>query len=242
MNANHPAPSPQQTQRRDAFTLIELLIVVAIIAILAALAVPALKRSIESAKTVKCLSNLKQLGQATLAYNADNQQLLPPAAVKYSVGGMTFWYLEIRPYLGASNTLMPRSPQYPQGRNLDVFYCPSVDYSRAYPHTHYACNNNVFENPGSRTNDVILQTRFTKIERPEKIVMLSETIDPSNPLLQSSWQLVSASAKKNPDPWFPHRHGETVNMVFCDGHAQGLPRNEVVTNFTNYFGNTELWE
>lgn len=242
MSTETLAQSPQRKQKGNAFTLIELLIVVAIIAILASVAFPALKRSTESAKTAKCLTNLKQLGQATLAYNADNQQSLPPAAVQYSVGGMTFWYLEIRPYLGTTNVKLPTSTRYPQGRNLDVFYCPSVKADRAYPHTHYACNNNVFENPSTRTNDIIPQTRFPKIERPAKIVMLSESLGGGSTWPESTWQFPANVAKGNPDPWFPHRHGETVNMVFCDGHAQNLPRSEVVKNFTNYFGDTELWK
>jgi len=243
VNTENLAHSPRRSRRGRGFTLVELLIVVAIVAVLASLALPAFKRSLESAKTVKCLANLKQLGQATLAYNADNQQLLPPAAVQYSAGGMTLWYLEIRPYLGATNTSLPTSKQYPYGRNLDVFYCPSVSYDRAYPHTQYACNNNVFINTGSAP-DEMRQTMFIRIETPAKIVMYSENfagIDSPN-WPEGGWQLPANVVKSNPDRWFPHRHGETVNMVFCDGHAQNLPRADVVTNFKKYFGDRELWK
>jgi|GEM_PF-2550034 len=240
MNAKNLAP---RTQRRRGFTLVEVLIVVAIIAILSALAMPAFKTTIESGRKVKCLSNLKQLGQATLAYNADHEQFLPPFAVNFSAGGMTFWYLEIRPYLGASNTHgFVMEPGFPKGKNLPVFYCPSVSAKSAHPHTHYGANANLFANPSSRLPDESPQTKTLRVPAPSKMVMYTETIDPTNPSLESSWQLPANWAKNTPNQWFPHRHGETVNMVFCDAHAENVSRSEVVSHFTNYFGDRELWK
>ncbi len=233
MNTENRVTSSQRTQKKAAFTLVELLVVVAIVAILAALAFPMLKRSTESAKTVKCLSNLKQLGQATLAYNADNQQNIPPFTIKYPIGGRTFWYLQIRPYLGESKTELDPPPK---DSNLPVFYCPSVNRKSGYPHTDYAANTFVFDTTEST------QTKAVRIESPSKVVMYSESLSFGSPYPDSDWQFVSSFAKQDPNRFFPHRHRETVNMVFCDGHAQNLPRAEVVANFTNYFGDRELWK
>ena len=234
MNTKNLAPRPQRTQRSRGFTLIELLIVVAIVAILAALAFPALKNSLEVGRKAKCLSNLKQLGQATLTYAADNEQNYPPFVTRYSKGGMTFWYLEIRPYLGA------KSPNFQPGEsNIPTFYCPSMDRKRGYPHTDYGANTFVF--PPSWTPDECPQTKVARIPSPSKIAMYSEVLS-GGCNYDSSWQLVATTVKQNPDQWFPHRHGETVNMVFCDGHAQNVPRSEVVANFTNYFGSGPVGE
>jgi len=221
------------------FTLVEILAVTAIIILLVAVAVPALKSSMESGKKAKCLSNLKSLGQATLLYVADHDLSLPPYSIAYSKGGMTLWYLEIRPYLGAKSTLLPAAPN---AINLPVFYCPSVDRKRGYPHTDYGGNSYVFALNSPDALDASPQTRLPRIASPSKIVLYSEVLSAGGSYPDSSWQAVAQSIKQNPDRWFPHRHKETINTVFCDGHAQNLPRKEIVDHFTDYFGSEPLWK
>lgn len=63
--------------KKQAFTLIELLIVIAIIAILAAILFPVFAQARESARKITCVSNLKQIALATLMYAQDYSEVIP---------------------------------------------------------------------------------------------------------------------------------------------------------------------
>lgn len=63
--------------RRQAFTLLELLLVIAVIAVLIALLLPVMTKVRHAARTVSCLSTHRQLGVATLVYATANNGYYP---------------------------------------------------------------------------------------------------------------------------------------------------------------------
>ncbi|MFZ2657479.1 MAG: DUF1559 domain-containing protein [Victivallales bacterium] len=64
----------------NAFTLIELLIVIAIIAILAALLLPALNKAKELARRIECSEGLRHIGTAAAGYAIDYGNCFPPGS------------------------------------------------------------------------------------------------------------------------------------------------------------------
>jgi prepilin-type N-terminal cleavage/methylation domain-containing protein/prepilin-type processing-associated H-X9-DG protein len=63
--------------REKAFTLVELLVVIAIIGVLAAVLFPVFSAAKRSAKRTTCLSNTREIGQATMLYLSDNDDVYP---------------------------------------------------------------------------------------------------------------------------------------------------------------------
>lgn len=73
------ATAPFGWPQKSGFTLVELLVVITIIGILVALLLPAIQAAREAARRSQCANNLKQIGLATLNYEA-SCQILPPGA------------------------------------------------------------------------------------------------------------------------------------------------------------------
>jgi prepilin-type N-terminal cleavage/methylation domain-containing protein/prepilin-type processing-associated H-X9-DG protein len=71
--------------RRQAFTIVELLVVMAIIGMLIALLLPAVQAIRESARRFQCKNNLKQLGLGVLQHVDVHQQ--------YPTGGWGWWWV-----------------------------------------------------------------------------------------------------------------------------------------------------
>ena len=68
------------TDRRRAFTLVELLVAMTIIGVLVAMLLPAVQAARESARRLKCANNLKQIALAVHGYH-DALRSFPPGNI-----------------------------------------------------------------------------------------------------------------------------------------------------------------
>ena len=75
------------SQRRSAFTLVELLVVIGIIAILISILLPTMSRARESARRTQCLSNLRQIAIFLNMYANANNQKVPLGTVSGGTAG-----------------------------------------------------------------------------------------------------------------------------------------------------------
>ncbi len=80
----------------QAFTLVELLVVMAIISILASFLMPAVQKALVMSKQASCMNNEKQLGLAMASYMNDNSGWYPNAYVSTS----STWGVTLCPYMG----------------------------------------------------------------------------------------------------------------------------------------------
>ncbi len=107
-------------RRRNAFTLVELLIVIGIIATLIALLLPALSRSREQAKRVQCASNLHQISMLLFAYANEAKGTLPSGKRNPPPGGDSYEHI---PWI--SNDLHDFFVGSSNG-TIDVLTCPNI--------------------------------------------------------------------------------------------------------------------
>lgn len=116
--------------RRNAFTLIEILVVVAIIAMLAAILFPVFGRAREKARQSSCTSNLKQIGLALKQYAQDFDGSYPTSKSDYKNDPATpedesLGVLRGSGFRAADDPVSLPSVLSPYIKNTQIFVCPS---------------------------------------------------------------------------------------------------------------------
>ena len=225
-------------KKNCAFTLIELLVVIAIVALLASLLLPALTAAKRNARFASCKSNLHQIGVALTMYVSDFTAY-PPSDLLELAGASSPspWADLIEPNLSGSKT----------NANVTdpIFQCPS-DH-KSYGYNGSGVDPSLFgasglglggTNFGTVSVDMVNPILTHVPLREAKVIVPSDMIaigDPGMRFKDGYVIAVSGGIGFDDTVSFPSpqseqylvddakkRHGSKANVVFCDGHVEGL--------------------
>ena len=223
------------------FSLIELLVVIGIIAILASLLLPALLHAKARAQSVACKNRERQIGVALESYLNDHQQKYPryfnpyDASLDAEAGHAStrYWWAKLTPY-------------YPLKWTKVAYHCPGykgaiADGSNHLPMGSFAYNgwgvSWSWEGTPLRTDEFGLRVGLNDIQ-PRPVTSVAQIKVPSEMLAVTEsrflrpvidwpggWDLLVCGFLKTKPPDYAFdaaRHGETYNLLFCDGHVGAM--------------------
>lgn len=208
----------------SGFTLIELLVVITIVAVLAGLLLPAVSVARGSAQAIVCTNHLRQLGTASIAYNADWDGMQLPCYDSNDTdaydSNQYSWIAKLRTYLGDG-----RTTAFTSSADVRVATCPTVPRRWGFGHN-YAGNGRVATSGAGMINDLV---PLDQILRPAEKVLLCDTGATAAGLAFTAstsagqftaWKpWVRYGSYVNPEFTTDFRHRRRANVLWVDCHV-----------------------
>ena len=219
---------------QQAFTLIEMLVVIAIIVLLASVLVPTVTKSIQSARRIKCVSNLRNILLASRMYAMDHKDLMVPSQYTDKTSGGSsnkeFWNSALLEYYNQKEN---------QTHTRQRFSCS--EWKKSGPnYTNWNWGYAINDNPGYHESDVNSSKRNARVTLESDGTLsgtffyLSNITHPTSRLqfcCADAWHV-----NRNNVEEFPgfNRHGEgKCNVGFFDGHVSVLNKEAILKSVRN---------
>lgn len=227
-------PKGQLAKKREAFSLVEMLIAIAIVIILVALSLGALKGALERSAQAKCMGQLRQIGGAFFTYAADNNGKFPQAFVGAGNSGNEFWSHFLSPYLGLKET---------DTIGITTMKCPTKS---KYTNSMYAVNYVAIigVDPG-QTGSAWLETGSKRLasEMDPKAFLVADGFG-AFVYTPTIWGLtrdedgdgIADSNPVHPFNGLDFRHNRRANFFLLNGGIVSLTSAEWATNKENIWG------
>ncbi len=213
--------------RRIAFTLVEMLVVIFIIALLLALMMPSLGKIRSTALRMRCSNNLKQIHVAVNLYAQTNDDTYPCAEdpvsktagkdpnSNYWLWMGRGWRFFVGPYLDLTNVK----------KNASVLFCAQDKVSKEkYESTSYSYSMAFYHSPAQI--DAMSSSKDTySSPQPSVPQKVTEVAKPSGKILIGEWLSNHFPMKGNDAGWWTWEGSR--NYLFADGQVRFLKAREI---------------
>jgi prepilin-type N-terminal cleavage/methylation domain-containing protein len=215
----------------QAFTLLELLVVVAVITVLATTLLPSLAASKELARTTTCLTNLHALGVSMSLYHTVNREMFWPC----KSGSSYFWGTATVPVDTKSSPLLAYCDM-----GLKVLWCPSLPWGGYVPQgrvqeptTTYGynawCLDPAFWGKTDEQGHPLPPKRVDELKNPSELFVFADSGMFWKPAGVSIFQNSTSLDPVTLGSWGPNmtptthfRHLDRANALTADGKAESF--------------------
>lgn len=238
-------PQQEEPLRRGPSTRDRVLVALIIVGVLAVLS-PAYFELRRKAHNASCLSNLRHIGEAMNLYMQDNEGRLPPAG--YTIPNdsrMITWAVLMGAYMAPTHLTCPADidhkgppwldPDAPEARRIHVSYgmfVPAATQKRDTLQYNGAMLALIADSSAAGLNRVPMPG----VPAPQQPLFLGfdtkDNITPKGAQVVQRLAVFSSTGDFARLDEMTARHGNTINMLFADGHIASVPTS-VIAVMTN---------